>query len=156
MTKGIRRQGRELALKIIYSFPDQQRDISVILDEFWTNFRFRDDLLGEAVEDDAEGQPPELVRQFAERIASGTYQQLSAIDEKLRDSSRNWSLDRMSRVDLALLRMGAYELLFCADVPTSVAINEAIEIGKRYGTRETPGFINGILDRIGRDRSGGT
>jgi len=156
MTQGIRRQGRELALKIIYSFPDQQRDISVILDEFWTNFRFRDDLLGEAVEDDAAGQPPEQVRQFAESIASGTYQQLAVIDEKLRDSSRNWSLDRMSRVDLALLRMGAYELLFCADVPTSVAINEAIEIGKRYGTRETPGFINGILDRIGKDRSGGT
>jgi len=156
MTQGIRRQGRELALKIIYSFPDQQRDISVILDEFWTNFRFRDDLLGEAVEDDAAGQPSGQVRQFAESIASGTYQQLSVIDEKLRDSSRNWSLDRMSRVDLALLRMGAYELLFCADVPTSVAINEAIEIGKRYGTRETPGFINGILDRIGKDRSGGT
>ncbi|PNU19546.1 transcription antitermination factor NusB [Geothermobacter hydrogeniphilus] len=154
MTKGIRRQGRELALKIIYSFPDQQRDIGVILDEFWTNFRFRDDLLGETVEDDAEGQPSEQVRQFAEAIASGTYQQLSFIDERLRDSSRNWSLDRMSRVDLALLRMGAYELLFCADVPTSVAINEAIEIGKRYGTRETPGFINGILDRIGKDRSG--
>jgi N utilization substance protein B len=62
----------------------------------------------------------------------------------------NWSLERMARVDLAILRVATFELLFRADVPVSVVINEAVEIGKRYGTRETPAFVNGILDRISR------
>ena len=64
--------------------------------------------------------------------------------------STNWSLDRMARVDLAILRMSTYELLSQLDVPVSVVINEAVEIGKRYGTKDTPAFVNGILDRISR------
>ncbi len=151
MSSGVRRQGRELALKIIYSFPDQQSDIRSILNEFWANFRFRDDVLGEPV-DPGEGEPSDQVRLFAENLAAGAYEKLAAIDERITQCSKNWSLERMSRVDLALLRLGTYELVHCNDVPTSVAINEAIEIGKRYGTKETPGFINGILDRIGKDR----
>lgn len=151
MSSGVRRQGRELALKIIYSFPDQQSDIRSILNEFWANFRFRDDVLGEPV-DLGEGDPSDQVRLFAENLAAGAYGNLANIDERINQCSKNWTLERMSRVDLALLRLGAYELVHCSDVPTSVAINEAIEIGKRYGTKETPGFINGILDRIGKER----
>ena len=63
-------------------------------------------------------------------------------------SQKNWALDRMSRVDLSLLRLATYELLYQPDVPASVVMNEAIEIGKRYGTKDTPSFINGILDKI--------
>jgi N utilization substance protein B len=56
----------------------------------------------------------------------------------------------MARVDLAILRMSTYELLSQLDVPVSVVINEAVEIGKRYGTKDTPAFVNGILDKISR------
>jgi len=150
MASGTRRQGRELALKIIYSFPDQPQDVRSILGEFWANFQFQDDILGEP-DDAGDVKPAEQVRIFAEDLAVGAHEKLEAIDGKIRECSRNWSLDRMSRVDLALLRMGTYELLYCKDVPTSVAINEAIEIGKRYGSKETPGFVNGILDRIGKE-----
>lgn len=147
----MRRQGRELALKIIYSFPDQPPDIRSILASFWSEFRFRDDILGEAVEE-GEAEIPDQSRLFAESLASGAFDKLADIDSKLAEYSQNWSLERMSRVDLSLLRMGTYELMYCSDVPTNVAINEAIEVGKRYGTKDTPSFINGILDRIAKER----
>ncbi len=150
MTKGVRRRGRELALKIIYGFDGDRREIGGILADFWRNFRFRDDVLGEAT-DDAEPVPDE-VRLFADELARGVHRTLEQIDACLAACSRNWSLERMAKVDLALLRLGTYELLFCPEVPTSVVINEAIEIGKRFGTAETPGFVNGILDRVARER----
>ena len=147
MSKGSRRSGRELALKIIYSFPDQGVVIEQILDDFWRNFRFQDDVLGEAL-DEHKGPVPPDVREFTEDLVRGVYQRRPQIDEIIQESSTNWSLERMSRVDRALLRLAAFELLARPETPSSVVINEAIEIGKRFGTRETPAFINGILDKI--------
>lgn len=147
--KGTRRTGRELALKIIYSLPDQEQEIDEILQDFWQNFRFRDDLLGEPLDEFSGPVPPE-VRRFAEDLVRGVVDHLEEVDNTLNDMSTNWALDRMARVDLALLRMGAFELMYRHDIPASAAINEAIEIGKRYGTKDTPSFINGILDRIAR------
>lgn len=149
MSTGTRRQGREIALKMIYSLFDQDLSLQVALDDFWQSFRFRDDILGDALEDAEQSVPPE-VRSFAEELVHGVYDQLETIDETLHSYSTNWSLERMARVDLALLRLSAYELLYRPDIPINVVINEAIEIGKRYGTKETPAFINGILDRIAR------
>lgn len=147
--KGTRRTGRELALKIIYSLPDQELEIDEILQDFWQNFRFRDDLLGEPLEEFT-GPVPADVRNFAEDLVRGVVNHLEEVDGTLNDMSTNWALERMARVDLALLRMGAFELMYRHDIPASAAINEAIEIGKRYGTKDTPSFINGILDRIAR------
>lgn len=149
MSKGIRRRGRELALKIIYSLQDQNATIESILDDFWSNFRFNEDALGEPLEDGGESIPAE-VRLFAEGLVQGVIEHLETVDEVLEASSTNWALDRMARVDISLLRLAAYELMFRPDVPTSAVINEAIEIGKRYGTKETPAFVNGILDKISR------
>jgi transcription antitermination protein NusB len=148
MSKGIRRQGRELALKMIYSLTEQEGPIERILEEFWRNFQFQDDVLGEALEDAT--PPPYEVRHFAEELTRGVFAHHVKLDEVLRQFSTNWALDRMARVDLALLRLATFEILFCPQVPASVAINEAIEIGKRYGTKETPAFINGILDKVSR------
>ena len=150
MAKGIRRQGRELALKILYSLPDHEGgSLDAVFADFWRNFRFRDDPLGEAEEGVGE-LPPAPVRLFAEQLVSGVADQLERVDQMVAAHSDNWALDRMARVDLALLRLATYELLCATDVPPSVVINEAIEIGKRFGTRETPAFINGILDQIAR------
>ena len=149
MSAGNRRQGREIALKMIYSLFDQDLSLQIALEDFWRSFRFRDDILGEALENADQIVPPE-VRSFAEELVQGVYDKLEEIDETLNSYSTNWSLERMARVDLALLRLSAYELLYRPDIPINVVINEAIEIGKRYGTKETPAFINGILDRIAR------
>jgi transcription antitermination protein NusB len=149
MASGSRRQGRELALKIIYSFPDQPGGIDQILLGFWRNFRFDNDVLGDAVDETDESIAPE-VRSFSEQIACGAHADLDRIDACIKRYSANWSLERMSRVDLALLRLGTYELLSSPETPPSVVINEAIEIGKRYGTKETPAFVNGILDKIAK------
>lgn len=147
--QGLRRRGRELALKIIYGLQDQSTSVEEVLDDFWGSFRFEEDSLGEPQES-AEATVPAEVRRFAEGLVQGVAEHLEVIDDTLKESSTNWSLERMARVDLSLLRLGAYELLYCPDIPASVAINEAVEIGKRYGTRETPAFVNGILDKIAR------
>ncbi len=88
------------------------------------------------------------VVEFAERLVEGTLQQRDAIDQKLQGVTRNWDLARMANVDRNVLRMAVYELMCCADVPPKVAINEAIELGKKYSTANSGGFVNGILDRI--------
>jgi N utilization substance protein B len=150
MAKGIRRQGRELALKILYSLPDHEGGaLEEVFADFWCNFRFRDDLLGELAEE-LEPLPPAQSRQFAETLVAGVSEHLEQIDRLIEEHSNNWTLDRMARVDLALLRMAGYELLCAGDVPPNVVINEAVEIGKRFGTKETPAFINGILDQVAR------
>lgn len=149
MSSGKRRQGRELALKVIYPLQGPGIDLEETLTEFWSNFRFRDDVLGEPLEE-MDGDVPVEIRQFTEDLALGVARNLGEIDATIERFSTNWSLERMARVDLALLRMATYELLHRADIPASVVINEAIEIGKRYGTKETPAFINGILDKISR------
>lgn len=151
MNKGVRRRGRELALKLIYGFrqPQSAGEIEEIIGDFWTNFRFREDILGDAL-DEVDRPVPSDVRNFADGLVRGVAENLQRIDAVIGEFSTNWALDRMARVDLALLRLGTFELLFHEDVPASVVINEAIEIGKRFGTKETPAFVNGILDKVSR------
>jgi N utilization substance protein B len=137
-----------MALKVLYSLADHEGgSLDHVLMDFWKNFQFRNDVLGEAIEDSETSLKPE-VRHFAERLVCGVAENLERIDQELSSYSTNWALDRMARVDLALLRLAAYELIYCHDVPHNVVINEAIEIGKRFGTEETPAFINGVLDHL--------
>ncbi len=86
-------------------------------------------------------------RAFATQIVTGAMGESEEIDSLITRASRNWRLDRMARVDRNLLRVAAWELAHSTDVPAKVAINEAIEIAKRFGTAESPAFVNGILDR---------
>jgi len=148
MARGIRRQGREMALKVLYSLADHEGgSLEHVLGDFWKNFQFRNDVLGEAVDDEETSLRPE-VRHFAELLVCGVAENLEAIDRELKSFSTNWALDRMARVDLAILRLAAFELAYCPDVPHNVVINEAIELGKRFGTEETSSFINGVLDHL--------
>jgi N utilization substance protein B len=150
MAKGQRRQGRELALKILYSLPDHEGgSLEEVFADFWRNFRFGDDPLGDTDEAQGKVAVPQA-RQFAEQLVAGVAEHLERIDHLIAEHADNWGLDRMARVDLALLRLATFELLCAKDVPPSVVINEAIEIGKRFGTKETPAFINGILDHVAR------
>lgn len=152
MAQGVRRYGRELALKVLFGLHDLVITPEQALSDFWRSFRFENDVLGEAV-DSFDEEISGDVREFAERLVRGVVENLEAVDAAIETAAANWTLQRMARVDLALLRLGAYELLYCKDVPASVAINEAIEVGKRFGTKETPAFVNGILDRLVKNNS---
>ena len=99
------------------------------------------------------GSADREILQFATRLAEGTLQHRAEIDQRLQAVTRNWDLRRMAIVDRNVLRMAVYELMFCDDVPPKVAINEAIEIGKKFSTANSGGFVNGILDRIRIDLS---
>jgi N utilization substance protein B len=148
MARGIRRQGREMAVKILYSLADHEGgSLEKVLNEFWKNFQFNNDILGEASEGDPSIPKPE-VKKFAEQIVYGVADNLEKLDDEIKSYSTNWALDRMSRVDLAILRLAAFELLHSHDVPLNVVINEAVELGKRFGTDESPAFINGVLDHL--------
>lgn len=108
------------------------------------------------------GTPPEEVRRFIERrlrgdrklvefaeaLVAGVHEHQQRIDALISEAAENWRLDRMAAIDRNILRLGAYEMLFCPEVPTKVAINESLELAKRYSTAQSSRFVNGILDRL--------
>jgi N utilization substance protein B len=142
---GMRRRGRETALQVLY-----QLDVQPELPVDAAMARFQAHLSHEAADESAAGDPSALAeaRAFAERLVRGVVEHLGDIDARIGGASRNWRLERMARVDRNLLRLAVYEMAFCDDVPAKVAINEAIEIAKRFGASETSAFVNGVLDRV--------
>ena len=93
----------------------------------------------------------EEVRRYAERLVTGVAREQTALDSAIQEISSRWRLARMALVDRNLLRLGAFELTALKDeVPRKVAINEAVELAKRFGSAESKAFVNGILDRVGR------
>ncbi len=88
------------------------------------------------------------VTQFARGLVTGCWEHRAELDSRIRAIAEHWELDRMAVVDRNILRMAAYELLFLDDVPAKVAINEAVDLAKRYSTGDSGAFVNGILDKI--------
>ena len=99
------------------------------------------DFINEHIHDEAS-------RAFALELLSGAVIRKEFLDDEIRRVAENWQLVRMACIDRNVLRLGAYELFFRPDVPAKVAINEAIELAKRFSTSESGHFVNGILDRI--------
>jgi N utilization substance protein B len=122
--------GREAALQALYAY-DVGAKGTKSLNSFWDNFR-----------DEQEAST------FARDIAEGVIANIPAIDRAIESASKNWTMARMSKVDLNILRLAVYELLFRDDIPKNVTINEAIEVAKKYGAEDSPSFINGILDEV--------
>lgn len=131
---GLRRKSRELALQILYQVEMGGQELKSVLALFWKN-----------------EEVPDAVREFATQVAEGTYRNRSEIDELIEKHSTHWRIPRMSVVDRNILRLGVYELLYLHEVPTSVTLNEAIEIAKKFGTENSGAFINGILDHIAKE-----
>jgi len=143
-----RRIGREYALKMLFSLQidQEQADPAKLVDSFFEHFHFADDVLGEPL-DAIETPVTTSARLFAEGIVKGVVEFRAVIDQTISEHAKNWSLKRMTQVDISILRIGVYELLYQPEIPAAVVIDEAIEIAKRYGTKESPAFINGILDK---------
>jgi len=93
-------------------------------------------------------------RAYALELVQGILDRRDEIDLAIRQHATNWRLERIAGTDRNLLRIGIYELLYVADVPAQVAINEAVEIAKRFGSDESPPFINGVLDAVQQDLPG--
>jgi N utilization substance protein B len=99
---------------------------------------------------------PGAVREFAEKLVLGTWNESERLDEEIARAAENWRMERMATVDRNVLRMAAWEMLFDRDTPTPVIIDEAIEIARKFGSEDSGGFINGVLDAIkGRNFQGG-
>lgn len=147
-----RRVGREYALKMLFALQIDKGQVEPdrLLESFWNNFRFADDLLGEPLES-TDVPLTTATRLFAESLVRGVVEFRAVIDKKISEIAKNWSLARMAAVDLSILRIGTYELLYQPSVPAAVVIDEAIEIAKRYGTKDSPSFINGLLDKIAKE-----
>lgn len=90
---------------------------------------------------------PEL-EEFCLALYDGVRMHREDIDQRLSDAAENWRLPRMAAIDRNVLRLGAQELLYMADTPSSVALDEAIELARRYGSADSPRFVNGVLDRL--------
>lgn len=121
--------------------------------ELALQFLYQLDLRGESLYPEArefiaaEERDAETTR-FALRLVQGTHENKADIDQMVQSVAQNWNISRMAVVDRNVLRLATYELVHCPDVPPKVAINEAIELGKRYSTQNSGAFINGILDKI--------
>ena len=130
---GKRRKGRELALKLLFQLNFNNDDLPEILENFWL-----------------EHPCAPATQEFADKLVKGTLENLRLIDRLLDEHAQHWRLERMAVIDRNILRFATYELLFLDDIPAKVTINEALEIAKRYSSRDSGKFINGILDKIAK------
>jgi N utilization substance protein B len=96
-----------------------------------------------------------VVEPFTLSLYDGVLAHAADIDQKIREAASNWRLPRMAAVDRNVLRIGAFELLFMVHTPPKVVIDEAIELARRYGSAESPGFVNGVLDRLRQNSTAG-
>jgi N utilization substance protein B len=134
MSSGTRRTGRSYALQLLYARDgDASNNLSSAAVNWATDFALEVD---------------EAAQQFARDLVAAAVDRSQEIDEMIASASKNWRIDRMSRVDRNILRLGACELIAFRDVPVKVVINEAVELAKRFGTAESSAFVNGVLDRI--------
>ena len=123
---------REHALKILYQVDITHRDLDLIYQDYWKM---------EEIDD-------EEVISYAKILVDGTLKHLKVIDEKISHYATNWQLKRMAIIDRNVMRLGLFELQHTQDIPPKVAINEAVELAKKYGDLESSKFVNGILDKI--------
>ena len=132
---GVRRSAREEALKILYGLELTGDEPDLALDR-----------LGE------ESEVSRQVRVYTDRLVRTCWRERMALDALIARVSEHWALRRMNFIDRNVLRMAACELVFFDDIPPKVAINEAIDIARKYGTDTSGAFVNGILDRIVKER----
>ncbi|MBI9105544.1 MAG: transcription antitermination factor NusB [Spirochaetales bacterium] len=131
---GTRRKGRVIAFQTIFSWDANKIQLNDLLRFDWLD---ESDL----------GKNQEAI-DFARLLAAGTIENIDIVDETIKDNLVNWKFNRLSRVDLSILRISVYSLLFRDEIPRKVTIDEAVDIAKSYGSDESYKFVNGVLDSI--------
>lgn len=135
---GERRKGRVAALQTLYEIDARGAQSE------WATVLARHFEVAELAEEDG-------ARDYARAICVGVVDHMADIDRRIAAASRNWRIDRMSLIDRNILRLGVYELLMQPDVPTEVVLNEAVALGKEFGSETSYRFINGILNNIAQN-----
>lgn len=132
-----RRKSRELALKMLYQMELNRGNPDGALERYVKIFPYQEDIVA-----------------YTRFLLSGVTKEQVALDRFIVTASDNWKLSRITYVDKNILRLAIYEMLYSSDVPPKVAIDEALELAKKFGAEDSKDFINGILDRILRDHYG--
>lgn len=133
-----RRESRENAFKILYQADIQKCAAEELLSNFFE-----------------ENNLPEKDKEYIKEIALGVDKNIETIDEVLSKALKSWTLNRISKIDKAALRLALYEVMYKEDVPDSIAIYEAVELVKKYNTESAGGFVNGTLRAIARKKDNG-
>jgi transcription antitermination factor NusB len=135
---GRRRRARELAVQVQfhleYNPGDPQAAFELVCETF---------------------NAPADIQPFAKALVLGIFEKKASVERLMAQASENWRLERMSRIDRCILRSAVYEILFMDDIPPKVSIDEAVELGKKYGSEDSARFINGVLDHIFTAETGG-
>mgnify|MGYP003747946369 FL=1 len=140
-----RRLAREYAIQFLYSTDfNKNENPDEMLEDFF-------EIKEEQGKDGLKDSVKEEDLKFAEEIIKGTLEKLQEIDQFIQNNTTGWTKERIAKVDLAILRLALYEILFRDDIPDSVSINEAIELAKKYSTDESGSFVNGVLGKIIRE-----
>jgi N utilization substance protein B len=129
---GNRRVGREAAIQYLFSHELNKVDEGTIGEDVFWDLR--------------PTRPAQ--KEFAEELLTGLAAEQETVDKAISTAVENYAFHRIAAVDRNILRLATYEILFCDNIPAPVSINEAVEIAKRFGTEDSAGFVNGILDRI--------
>ncbi len=128
---GRRSKARECAFQLLYQWQITGEPMQRVVDSFWQV---------------RSGTP--AMRAMAERLAFGAQNRVEELDRIVAEATMHWRLDRMAAVDLTILRLGSFELLCERETPAAVVLDEAVELAKRFGEGDSPGFVNGVLDAI--------
>ncbi len=128
---GKRRKARELAIQVLFHLDFNVDDPNKVFDLICENFNSQ-----------------RSIRPFSRQLVLGVCEKMKELDGLIRKASKNWKLERMPRLDKCILRLATFEILFIEDVPPKVSIDEAVEIGKKFGSNDSGSFINGVLDNI--------
>ena len=138
-----RRRARAFAVQALYQADLCEQSVASSLNDLWSILMDDEGIEGERAPESAEVE-------FATRLARGAEERRERIDALIEECSTNWRLVRMPVVDRNILRLAAFELDGCPDIPASVSVNEAVELAKAYGGSDSRAFVNGIVDRMGR------
>lgn len=131
---GARTAGREAALQMLFGIEASGADAEQAIERFWREMA---------------GEPEG--RDYANTLVRGVSGERERVDAIIGRASQNWRIERMTRVDRNVLRLGAWELLHQVQVPRAVILDEAVELAKRFGTEESGAFVNGVLDKVAND-----
>ncbi|HEX2926330.1 MAG TPA: transcription antitermination factor NusB [Ruminiclostridium sp.] len=129
-----RRASRESAMKLLYQLEIQKTD--------------RDEQIDIALEDESFTDKD---REYIRQILDGVYEKTSVLDSIIEKKATGWKINRLSKIDLSVLRIGIYEILYRDDIPYSVSVNEAVELAKKYSNEDAGAFVNGLLAKVSKD-----
>ncbi|MBW1779599.1 MAG: transcription antitermination factor NusB [Deltaproteobacteria bacterium] len=128
---GERRRARELAVQVLFHLEFSPDNPSEVFDLICENFDAR-----------------KSIRDFSKKLVLGVWENKEILDKAIGEASKNWRIERMARLDRSILRLATFEIMFVQDIPAKVSLDEAVEIGKKFGSEDSGRYINGVLDKI--------